>query len=253
MKNSGVFTIFSPLAVSALMAASWIWPSWFYPSLTLGSFLILWSCYLFYQNGVDNRYWKMALPPLFYLLASSAYLTVISSRLLVWLTMALLLVIMIDYLRAAYFFINDKNSFSAKERWANIALSVNILSFFWGAAALFNLQSFLSLSSWSVIAISTVVCFLLSRQWLSSKELSAGEVNSISALMAVLGLEVSFSLSLLPFAHYVLALMFTIIYHFSLQLSWRFVSQTLSPRRLKLYLLVSIAGLLVLVFSAHWL
>lgn len=253
MKNSGVFTIFSPLVASFLMVASWIWPNWFYPSLVLGSFFILWSCYLFYQGAVDSRYWRLALPPLLYFLASFAYLTVISGGWLLWVLVALLFIILVDYLRSAYFLINDKNSFDFQQRWSSIALTANILSFFWASAAIFNLQSFLSLSTWSVVGVSTFVCFLLSRQWLLAREVQEKEANATSGLAALIGLEVSFGLSLLPFAPHVLALMFVVTYHFSLQLVWRWLTQSLSPRRRKLYLAVSITALAMLVISGGWL
>ncbi len=253
MKNSGVFTIFSPLIASFLMAVAWIWPDWFYPSLVLGSFFIIWSCYLFYQGGVDKRYWRMALPPLFYFLSSAAYLTVVSSSLLVWLLAGLMLFVLADYLRAAYFLINNKASFAFQERWSSAALLVNILSFFWATAAVFNLQPFLSLSSWSVVALSGLLCLLLSRQWLLARQVPEADIGAVTFLAALLGLEISFALSLLPFAPYVLALMFAIIYHFSLQFSWRWLTQSLSPRRRKLYIGVSALALILLIVSAQWL
>lgn len=251
MKRSRLLINIVPVILLLLSLAFLFSPSFFYAALGLGALLIILSIKYLVEKNSSRPWLPFIVSPLLVFLGGEFYAALLPNY---FYLVAIFLVIawfVYSYQRNLYYYL----AYGAPERERKIdslLLSGGFLSVWALSGALFNIQAFLNWPFWLLLLIFTPFV------WLSFANFSWWQKNFSSAgitilFNAVIILELTWILSLLPLNYNILGFLLALFYYFllfSLRLSWR---RELNRRRLRPVLIGSLVVVFLILLTAAWL
>lgn len=252
MKLARLLVIFLPLLTWALSEAYLIWPEFFYFSILISLLAVFFTVYYIKQIGPKAPWWLLALLPAFFFFSISVYITLSFNP---WLIQALFLVSLIfqfTYFKSLYYFWNRPDLYNA-EQMKTIRSYGSFLVIFFSAASIYGLQSLLNFNAAVTVPFFALIVFITIYLNLRLDENEPKAVWQFSSLMCLVLVQMAIVFVFLPLSYNISALSISIVYYLTVNLANLYLQRALTPKKIKLYVTLSFAGLTALLFTAAWL
>lgn len=227
-------------------------PTMIYLAVVLSVCLVLFSVRQFIVGGmVKNKWWNFIIFPIFFLLSTAVYSTLIDNKIIIHLLFLINTVFLYFYLRSAcsYFIFPSMHKNFIFE---NISSPGNFLAFFYFASFIYGLESALNLPAWPLMLIITLVSSLIIYQAFWASELK----SSLNFLYIIVGslvlLEVAWSISFLPLNFNIAGLILAIYYYMITGLTKFHLQSRLDKKIIKTYLISGLASVFLILLTARW-
>ncbi len=252
MRFPRLAVILYPLLIWLLSQAYFFWPEFLYVALGLSVALTIALTFLLKTAEHNKAWWIFAILPVSFLITITTYISLQASMLFVQILFFILLVFLFNYFKNLYYFWHRLDLYQEEDR--NIINAYGgFLVIFLVAADLYGLQSLLGLTVWPMFLIFSVVAFVVTYLNLDLKGLSKKIILQFSLINTILILEMALVFIFLPLSYNVSALSIGIVYYLFINLTRLYLQQALTPKKIKLYLIISYAGLAILLLTARWL
>lgn len=252
MRFSRLAVIIYPLIIWLLSQAYFVWPEFLYIALGLSVVITIALTFLLKTAEHKKAWWIFAILPVSFLITITTYISLQASMLFVQILFFVLLVFLFNYFKNLYYFWHRLDLYQEEEK-SIINAYGGFLVIFLVAADLYGLQSLLGLSVWPMFLIFSIIAFAVTYINLDLKELSKKIILRFSLINTILILEMALVFIFLPLSYNVSALSVGIIYYLFINLTRLYLQQALTPKKIKLYLIISYAGLALLLLTARWL
>ncbi len=252
MKFSRLAVIIFPLIIWLLAQVYFFWADLFYISLGLSVFLTV--IFTFFLKKPERKvpWWLMTILPLSFLVSISIFISLQSNWIFTQLLFLALAAFLFNYFKSLYYFWSRPDLYK-EEDYTIIRSYGSFLVIFFSAADLYGLQSLLSLNVWPMLLIFVVIVFVIAYLNLNLEGLEKRNVWQFSALITWLILEMAVVFIFLPLNYNISALSVGIVYYSLINVMRLYLQKSLTSRKIKLYLILSYAGLALLLFTARWL
>ena len=251
MRISRFAVIIYPFLVWLLAQAYFFNPELFYISLIISTALTIVLAFILKKPEREVAWWTLAILPLTFLIAISVFISLQSSGLLVQALFAALFIFLFSYFKNLYYFWSRPDLY--REEDFNVIKSYGgFLVVFFAAASLYGLQSFLNLTIWPMMMIFAAVVLALSYLNLDVADANPKTVWQFSVIMTLVITEVALVFTLLPLTYSVSAMSVGILYYLLINLTRLYLQKSLTSKKIKLYLLISSAGLAIMLLTARW-
>ncbi len=252
MKFPRFAVIIYPLIVWALSQAYFVWPESLYVSLGISVILTVSLTFLLKTPEHKEPWWFFAILPVAFLITLTTYISLQSS---VWLVQSLFLILLIflfNYFKNLYYFWHRLDLYQEE--------NVNIINAYGGflvvfltAADLYGLQSLLGLPVWPMFLIFSVIVLAITYLNIDLNNLNKKTLWSFVVINTTLIMEMALVFVFLPLSYNVAALAIGIVYYLLINLTRLYLQQALTAKKIKMYLIISYAGLVALLLTARWL
>jgi len=253
MKLTRLLPLLIPVAVFALDEIYFFNPKLIFLSAVLIVLLLFFTLWQFSRlSTVDKQWWNYLILPALVSCAVIAYSVFLSAKPVIQLLFVLNLVFLYSYSRHVFYYLLEPRSYQAFSI-ENISSSADWLGFWLAAAVIYGLQSFLNWpTSWLVLAMAAVAALLVYQiVWVNKIDFKAGlPYILISCLILV---ELAWSVSFLPFNYNIAGLLLAICFYVITGLVKNYLLLKLDSSKVKMYLILGGASLLVILFTARWL
>lgn len=253
MKFNRFLPLIVPVSVFLLAELYFFFPKLVYLAAALANLLIFFASWQFCRaSQVDKKWWNYLILPAVMSTLVLAYSVFMSRQLLIQLLFVFNLVFLYLYLRQVYYYLLNPLAYEVFSI-ENISSGANWLSFFFLAATVYGLQSFLNLPIlWLALVMLAVTALIIYQIiWANKIELKiALPYLLISCLILV---ELSWSISFLPFNYNISGLALAICYYVIIGLVKNHLLDKLDAKRLRMYLLLGSISLFLILFTAKWL
>lgn len=250
--SNRILPLLVPVLIFLLQEIYFFYPKLIYVIAALTILLIFFVVWQFSRNSqVDKGWWNYLILPVIMSSAVLAYSVLVSSKPVIQSLLVFNLVFLYLYLRYSYYYLLYPPAYEVFSL-ENISSYVNWLTFFFLAAALYGLASFLNLPiAWLVlIMISATVLLVYQIIWVNKIELRLGlPYILISCLILV---ELFWSIFFLPFNYNIAGLSLAICYYVIVGLVKNHLFNKLDVVKIKVYLLLGLISLGLILFTARW-
>lgn len=252
MKLSRLLVIILPLLIWLLSQAYLVWPEFFYLSVAISSFFLLFVSFYLKQVGPKVSWWFLAILPLMFLLLISVYISFSTNFWLIQLLMFTLLFFQYNYFKGLYYFWNKPELYKSEDM-RTVKAYGSFLIIFFAASNVYGLQSLLNFTVWPMVIAFAVAMFSVAYLNIKSEDLQSKTVWHFSILHMLIMTEMTLVMAFLPLNYNISGLSVAIIYYLSANLINLYLQKALTPKKIKLYIILSFSGLTALLFTANWL
>jgi hypothetical protein len=252
MKLPRFAVIILPLLVWLLSETYLIWPELMYFSLITSAVLVIGVSFILKTPERRTPWWATAILPLVFIASSAVYVSLQTSRFLIQLVFFALLIFIFSYFKDLYYFWQRPDLYD-EEAHTRIRAYGGFLTIFFAGADLYGLQSLLSLTVWPLLIAFAVIALAVCHDNLGLNNQSRRTIWQFMALDAFLLLETAIVFVFWPLNYNVTGLALGIVYYMLINLTRLYLQQALTSKKIKLYLIISYAGLAVLLLTARWL
>jgi len=182
----------------------------------------------------------------------TTYISLQPSWILIQLLFLVLAVFLFNYFKSVYYFWRRFDLFK-EEDFNSIKAYGSFLVIFLSAADLYGLQSLLSLTVWPLFLAFMSIVLVIAYLNLTVEHDSLKTTWQFSTIITLLIAEMALVFVFLPLSYNVSGLSVGIVYYLLINLSRLYLQKALTPKKIKLYLIISYAGLAILLITARWL
>jgi hypothetical protein len=252
MKFSRLAVIIYPVIMWLLAQSYFIWPELLYTALGVSVAITLLLTFLLRSPEREASWWLLALLPISFTVAITAYISLQSSWLVVQLLFLVLAIFLFNYFKSIYYFYHRLDLYKEEDNTIIKAYGSFLVVFF-GAADLYGLQSLLSLTVWPMFLVFSLIILIVAYLNLNLDNFDRKVIIQFSAIITLLITEMALVFIFLPLSYNVAALSVGIIYYLFINMTRLYLQKALTPKKIKLYLIISYAGLAILLLTARWL
>jgi hypothetical protein len=252
MKFARLSVILFPFVIWLLAQVYFIWPELFYLVLSLSIILTIVLTFTLKQPGPKTPWWVLAILPVSFLTSITVYISLQASSLFIQFLFLALAIFLFNYFKNLYYFWQRPDLYQEED---NVVIRAygSFLVIFFSAAVLYGLQSLISLTAWPMMIIFFIVTLAVISLNLVFENFETKTSWQFSVMIAWLITQMALVFSFLPLSYNVSALSVGIVYYLLINLARLYLQKALSPRKIKLYLTLSYAGLAFLLLTARWL
>lgn len=194
----------------------------------------------------SRRFRKHLILPFFFLNGLSAYL-LLSSNTLVWQLLAVVLTFFVYYyLRQIYF----QYILEMTVRWDNLSYYFSFLALFFVFSFVFGSQNSL-LSSTTSVLVFLLTAVLLTYQVFWAQGLLKSQNYVFIFLIALVLVEIAWVFFYLPFSYNIGGIIIAIFYYLILGLTRPYLKNSLTGRKIKFYLSLSLGCVALILLTAR--
>lgn len=252
MKFPRLAVIIYPIIIWLLAQTYFVWPNFLYLSLSISVVLTVLLNFLLKSPERQTPWWVLTLLPVSFLITITTYISLQANWLVVQLLFLVLAIFLFSYFKSIYYFWHRPDLYKNEDNTIIKAYG-GFLVIFLAAADLYGLQSLLSLTVWPMFLIFSVIVLTVTYLNLQLESTSNKVVWQFSIVNTWLIVETALVFVFLPLSYNVSALSVGIIYYLCINLTRLYLQQALTPKKIKLYLIISYAGLAILLLTARWL
>jgi len=252
MKFSRLATIIYPIIIWLLSQAYFIWPEFLYLALGISVLLTIALTFLLKQPGREVPWWLLTILPIGFLVTITAYISLQSNMILVQLLFLASLIFLFSYFKSLYYFWSRPDLYKDEDNTVIKAYG-SFLVIFFAAADLYGLQSLLGLTVWPIFLIFLIILLAISYVNLDLEHSDKKNIWQFSIINTLLIAETALVFIFLPLSYNVSALSVGIIYYLFINMTRLYLQKALTSKKIKLYLIISYAGLAILLLTARWL
>jgi len=251
-KPSRLAVIIYPLVIWLLAQTYFVFPELLYIVLAVSIALTLVLTFFLKQPERNTPWWLLAILPVSFLLVITTYISLQPSWILIQLLFLVLAVFLFNYFKSVYYFWRRFDLFK-EEDFNSIKAYGSFLVIFLSAADLYGLQSLLSLTVWPLFLAFMSIVLVIAYLNLTVEHDSLKTTWQFSTIITLLIAEMALVFVFLPLSYNVSGLSVGIVYYLLINLSRLYLQKALTPKKIKLYLIISYAGLAILLITARWL
>jgi hypothetical protein len=241
-----LFIFLIPLVNFFIFEAFFLRPKLFYAALIVSSFLFLLAVKkITGKKTKDKEFWNFSILPILFSGSVAAYSLLITNHFFVHL---------LFLLNFAFSFYYLKNIYQGKqgEFLENISSYGNFLIVFFSFSVIYGLKTFLNVPVWILISVAAVVMILIISQIFWANKVTSRS-NTIFIFIACLILtQLAWVLYFLPFNYNALGLILAICYYVLIGMIKLCLSEKLTARNIKLYLISGLSGIFLILLTAKW-
>lgn len=252
MKFSRLAVIVYPVTIWLLAQSYFIWPEFLYIALGLSVALTVALTFLIRRPERETSWWILTLLPVGFLITITAYSSLQSHWIAIQLLFFVLAVFLFNYFKSLYYFWHRSDLYKPEDNTIIKAYG-SFLVIFFAAADLYGLQSLLSLTVWPMFLIFFVLVFVITYLNLDLEKFDKKIILQFSAINTLLISEMALVFIFLPLGYNTAALSVGIVYYLFINMTRLYLQKALTPKKIKLYLIISYAGLAILLLTARWL
>jgi hypothetical protein len=247
-----LLVIILPILIWVLAQSYLIWPEFFYISSIISVLSITFVTFYLKQAGPKTPWWFFTFLPVIFLLAISVYITLCTSFWLIQILFLVLLIFQFNYFKSLYYFWNKPELYS-HEDMKTVRAYGGFLSVFFLAANIYGLQSLLNFDVWPMLLIFVPSIFALVYISLRLEDHESKTIWQFASLISLVMFEMAWVFIFLPLNYNVSGLSVSIVYYLIINLVNLYLQKALVSKKIKLYIFLSSAGLMALLFTANWL
>ena len=252
MKFSRFAVIIYPIIIWLLAQAYFVWPEFFYIALGISVALTIGFTLSLKKPERKVKWWVMAILPVTFLISAAVYSSLQSNGILIQFLFLVLAIFLFNYFKSLYYFWSRPDLYK-EDDYGTIRAYGSFLVIFFVAADLYGLQSLLSLTVWPMFLVFMAVVLGVVYLNLDLEEVDNKTMWQSSVLITWLLSEMAWVFIFLPLNYNVSALSIGIVYYLIINLTRLYLQKALTSKKIKLYLILSYAGLAILLFTARWL
>jgi len=252
MKFSRLAVIIYPLIIWLLTQAYFIWPEFLYISLGVSVFLTLALAFSLKKPERKTPWWLLAILPISFLITITAYISLQTNPIFTQILFLAIAIFLFNYFKMLYYFWSRPDLYKEEDDVVIKAYG-GFLVIFFAAADLYGLQSLLGLTVWPMFLIFSVIVLAMTYLNLDLENSDTKVIWQFSVVNTLLITEMALVFVFLPLSYNVSALSIGIIYYLFVNMTRLYLQKALTPKKIKLYLIISYAGLALLLLTARWL
>lgn len=252
MNLQRLLVIISPLLIWISSQVYLAWPNLFYHSVILSVILIIVTFfYLKKDNKVSKIIYFTGLTMAFYS-SVTTYIALSYSGFLKQTLLIILLVSLYNFFKNSYYKL-VKTELYNHDNFSALTSYISFLTIFLSASSLFGLQSLINLKVWPMLLVFLLFVILIF--YINLKEFveETKTLRRFVFLNSWIIIETAIIFVFMPTSYNVSAVSLAIIYYLLFNLSKLYLQNSLSNKKVKLYLSLSFLGLLTLLLTAPWL
>lgn len=252
MKLSRFAVVIYPLIIWLLAQAYLFWPNFLYLAVVISVLLTLALTFYLKRPERNTPWWLLVILPILFLLSITTYISLQASYLLNQALLLVLIIFLFSYFKNLYYFWHRPDLFK-EEDLLIIKAYASFLTIFFLAADLYGLQSLLGMTVWPMFIIFVILVLIIYFLNLDLAEIDPKISRQFAIINTVFLAEMALVLVFLPLSYNVAALSLGIVYYLMINLSRLYLQKALSSKKIKLYIIISYAGLALLLLTARWL
>lgn len=247
---------FLPLITSVVvlffLELFFFYPKAFYVSLALAGLSIFFAVWQFARiSFIYKKWWNFLILPLILTIAGSVYSLTIFGNFIIQILFIVIFIFIYFYLRFSYYYLAQPALFK-EFIFENISSYGNFLAFFFAAAAVYSLQSFLNIPVWLLmIALLAIAALAIYQLLWAAKITVSGRYVYILIICLILS-EMGWAVSLLPVNYNIAGLVLAICYYILTGLAKLYLFGRLNGKIVKKYLLFGFASIFLVLLTARW-
>ena len=252
MKYNRYFPLLIPVVVLSLFEVFFFHPKMIYVVLVLVNLSVFFALWQFARTSqIDKCWWNFLILPSLMSSSAVAYSIFLDNKLIIQLLWLAVIILLYFYLRYTYYYLLNPLAYKPFSI-ESISSFSNWLTFFLAAAVAYGLQSFLNLSVWPLELILLLIIFLIIYQiiWANKIALKASALYILICSLVLV--ELSWSISFLPFNYNIAGLILAICYYILIGLVKDYLLNRLDKKTVELYLGIGLASLILILFTAQW-
>lgn len=226
-------------------------PASFYFVLVLGIIFISLFTFQLIKAGGKKDWPNYLVLPIFIFSATVFYLSIQSAQSILQISAVLSSWLIYNYLKSVYYYLL-KPEFYRPDSLRNVSFYGGFLSFFFAAAALYGLKSFLDYPLWGVIpfALLAVAASLYQAFFFLGAVFKERLIFFATASLGLLQFMVV--LFLLPFEYQILGILAALSYYFIFAVSRFYLLNNWRHRRINYYLIFVSLAMILILLTARW-
>lgn len=252
MKFPRLSVIIFPIIIWLLAEAYLFWPEFFYISLGISVALTIALTFFLKKPERSIPWWMVTILPLSFLITITIYISLQSNWIFIQLLFFALATFLFNYFKSLYYFWGRPDLYR-EEDYEIIRAYGSFLVIFFAAADLFGLQSLLSLTVWPMFIVFAIIILAINYLNLNLEGADKKTIWQFPVLATWLLAEMAWVFVFLPLNYNVSAMSIGIVYYLIINLTRLYLKKALTPKKIKLYIIISYAGLALLLFTANWL
>jgi hypothetical protein len=252
MKYNRLLPLLIPFLVLLLFEVFFFIPRMIYVCLVLANLLIFFAVNQFIRAGdIVRSWWNFFILPAFFATSLAVYSILFASKLVVQILFVINFIFLYFYLRIIYSYLVQPVSYrdSALE---NISSLGNFLTFFFVSSVIYGLQSFLNMPTWLLMAVLVIISAFVMHQIFWSNKIELKDTFIYILVCCLILVELAWSISFLPLNFNVAGLILAICYYIIIGIIKHHLLGQLDRRKVKLYLIFGLCGILIIMLTARW-
>lgn len=253
MRYNRAFPIFVPLATWLMLEYYFFNHQSIYVVSGLIVFLSVFTLWRFAKESVMERgWWNFSILPIFFSSAIIVYSVLLDNQTAIQLLFFIDLIFLYFYLRFSYYYLIKPSGYKVSSI-ENLSSYANFFSYFLISAALFGLQSYLSIWVWPLMVILVFTSILAIYQLFWANKIKIRESLLFIIIPSLILLELGWSISFLPLNFNIAGLILSICYYVTIGLTRLYLANDLEKDKVRLYLSLGISSILLILLTARWL
>ncbi|MEK7203176.1 MAG: hypothetical protein AAB653_02560 [Patescibacteria group bacterium] len=203
-------------------------------------------------SNINKQWWNFLILPALMSSTIIAYSIFLNNKILIQSLFIVDVIFLYFYLRCVYYYLIYPQSYELFSI-ENISSYGNWLTFFFMAVTVYGLQSFLNLPVWLLETVMLAIIILIVYQiiWVNKIDFKKGLPYILICCLILI--ELSWSISFLPFNYNIAGLILAIGYYVLIGLTKDHLLDKLDQKALKAYLAVGLTSLFLILLTAQWL
>jgi hypothetical protein len=241
-----LFIFLTPLINFLLFEAFLFQPRFFFVSLAVSSLLLCLASWRITGKKIKEKdFWIFPILPILFSTSLAAYSLLLTNTIVTHLLFVLNLLFSFYYLKNIYR--GERGEFLE-----NISSYGNFLTVFFSFSTFYGLKVFLNTPVWILIlAVAATIIVIISQIFWANKVKDKADMVYIFIACLILT-QLAWVLYFLPFSYNALGLILAICYYIIIGLIKLALSQKLTARNLKLYLVSGLSGIFLILLTAKW-
>jgi hypothetical protein len=241
-----LFIFLIPLVNFFIFEAFFFRPKLFYAAVIVSSLLFLLAVKKITGKKIwGKEFWYFSILPILFSGSVAAYSLLITNHFFIH------LLLLLNFSFSFYYL---KNIYQGKQGdfLENISSYGNFLIVFFSFSVIYGLKTFLNIPVWiSILVVAMVMILMICQIFWANKVIS--RTNTVFIFIACLVLtQLAWVLYFLPFNYNALGLILAICYYMLIGLIKLCLSEKLTTRNIKLYLISGLSGIFLILLTAKW-
>lgn len=253
MKYNRLLPLLIPLIVFVFLEIFFSYPKMIYVFLVLINltiFFALWQ--LAKASNINKQWWNFLILPALMSSMVMAYSIFLNNKILIQFLFITDIIFLYFYLRCVYYYLIYPQAYELFSI-ENISSYGDWLTFFLLTATVYGLQSFLDLPIWllEIAMLFVIILIVYQTIWVNKIDFKKGLPYLLICCLILI--ELSWSISFLPFNYNILGLILAICYYILIGLVKNHLLDKLDKKAIKTYLTIGLTCLFLILFTAQWL
>lgn len=252
MQYNRFLPLIVPLIAYGLSQIFYFRPNLIYVILVLQLLLFFFTARQFIIISYKTeKWWNLVILPFLFSTGLIVFSALIPNLLVVQILYLLNLVFLYFYFRTIYYYLIKTDSYN-QYHLENLAAYGNFLTFYMIASSIYGLEAFLNLPVWVMVITLAITTMLIVHQVMWANLINPAAAIFYILIVAMIIVEVAWSISFLTLSYYVLGLLLAVCYYVTIGLVKAHLLDRLDRRSVQLYLSFGLLSIIIVLLTSRW-